>query len=83
MPRRRPPQPSTPENLPPIPAGAFKKAYYPSPDTVYYLKDPSDSVWSRGTVHESTTSTTLHYVQDDNGGQIHRVYAQYIRKRAD
>ena len=39
MPRRRPQQPPTPENLPPIPTGAIKKAYYPHPDTVYYLQD--------------------------------------------
>ncbi|KAF5005921.1 hypothetical protein FDECE_7679 [Fusarium decemcellulare] len=82
MPRRRPQQPATPENLPPIPAGAFKKAYYPSPDTVYYLKNPDDSEWSRGVVDATTTSTTLHYVQDEDDGQIYRVYAQYIRKRA-
>ena len=24
-------------NLPPIPEGAYKKAYYPYPDTVYFL----------------------------------------------
>jgi hypothetical protein len=36
MPRRA--QPDTPPNLPSIPAGAYKKAYYPHPDKVYYLK---------------------------------------------
>lgn len=36
MPRRQ--QPGTPPGLPPIPAGAYKKSYYPAPDTVYYLK---------------------------------------------
>ncbi len=35
MPRRQ--QPATPPNLLPIPAGAYKKQYYPHPDTVYYL----------------------------------------------
>lgn len=38
MPRRRP-QPGTPPRLPPIPEGAYKKAYYPYPDTVYFLAE--------------------------------------------
>ncbi|KND92429.1 hypothetical protein TOPH_02967 [Tolypocladium ophioglossoides CBS 100239] len=83
MPRRRPAQPSTPENLPAVPAGAYKKEYYSSPDTVYYLKYTTDTEWSRGYIHEATTSTTLHYVVDEFEYQTYPVYAQYIRKRAD
>ncbi|KND91464.1 hypothetical protein TOPH_03902 [Tolypocladium ophioglossoides CBS 100239] len=83
MPRRRPAQPATPEGLPPLPAGAYKKAYYVYPDTVYYLKNPDDAEWSRGHIHEQTTSTTLHYVVDELEYQIYSMYTQYIRKRAD
>ncbi|KAJ5264423.1 hypothetical protein N7505_007216 [Penicillium chrysogenum] len=61
MPRRRP-QPDTPPSLPPLPAGAYKKAYYPYPDTVYYLADESDTEWTRGTVSNETKSTSLHIV---------------------
>ena len=43
MPRRSRPQPGTPPSLPPIPPGAYKKAYYPFPDTVYYLADGKSS----------------------------------------
>ncbi|KAF2189971.1 hypothetical protein K469DRAFT_701259 [Zopfia rhizophila CBS 207.26] len=79
MPPRQ--QPATPPGLPPIPTGAYKKAYYPYPDTVYYLQTPNDDEWSRGTISNETQSTSLHTVIDDETGEIYYVYVQYIRKR--
>ncbi|KAL5366503.1 hypothetical protein BJX96DRAFT_161062 [Aspergillus floccosus] len=81
MPRHHP-QPGTPPGLPPLPPGAYKKSYYPHPDTVYYLADESDTEWSRGTVSNDTKSTNLHIIIDDDTGERVQVKVQYIRKRA-
>ncbi|KAF8851887.1 hypothetical protein BDZ45DRAFT_131951 [Acephala macrosclerotiorum] len=56
MPRRRPPQPQTPDNLPEIPQGATKKAYYPAGDLVYYLQDRKLRIYTRHTCLSAITS---------------------------
>ncbi|KAG7403734.1 hypothetical protein Forpe1208_v016149 [Fusarium oxysporum f. sp. rapae] len=81
MPRKRRQQPGTPPDLPEIPQGAYKKAYYPHPDTVYYCL--GDGFWRRGTISNETQSTSLHVVIDEDYGLSYSVSVEYIRKRAD
>jgi len=82
MPRRRPPQPPTPENLPAIPQGATKKAYYPAGNLVYYLQNPDDTECRNGEISDETTSTSLHVVIDEATGYTYNVRAEYIRERS-
>ncbi|KAK0619096.1 hypothetical protein B0T14DRAFT_565987 [Immersiella caudata] len=82
MPRRRAAPPPRPANLPPLPPGATTKAYYPAGDRVWYMQDENDEGWTRGTIDPSTTSTRLHYVADDETGDVYAISVEYICLRA-
>ncbi|KAL8841584.1 MAG: hypothetical protein Q9205_007712 [Flavoplaca limonia] len=85
MPKKHAKKPDRPANLPDEPVESLNKQYYVALDRVWYVrkdeigKEGISNIWRTGTVDESTQSTILHMIKDDETGKIENISVEYIR----
>ncbi|KAI4267912.1 MAG: hypothetical protein L6R38_008045 [Xanthoria sp. 2 TBL-2021] len=84
MPKYGHKKPDRPANLPDEPVESLEKQYYTAPTRVWFVRKDEIGkegviIWRTGTVSDTTKSTILHRIIDDESGVIEDISVEYIR----